>query len=305
MLLNLSYPTVPKRNSVRVSQVMDHFGICHEAGERVIARDLEIPIEEGQVVLFTGPSGSGKSSLLASVTRHIEEGLSPRRYGEHRAPSNIDDSILPLGVEPALNESAPSDSVSPCFPCEPPSLIHLTQQDLGHCSLIDALPLPFEEALQLLSLCGLGEASLLLRTPQELSEGQRYRFSIALAIAQKPRWIIADEFTAVLDRTTAKVIAHNVRRLADRFGIGFLLATALDDVAKDLQPDILVRCDLDGRVTVEGLETRGEGEEPGLPTQSRKKKDPSRSTPSCGSASPPSPTGRTSLGGIIAATRLD
>ena len=302
MQLNISYSTLPCRNSVRASQVMDYFGIGPDTAERVIADHLELPIQGGDVVLFTGPSGSGKSSLLNGIK------------------------------------------------CQFPGAQEMRELGTGHlslaastCTLVDSIPLPFEEALQLLSMCGLGEAPLLLRTPRELSEGQRYRFSIALAVAQKPKWIVADEFTAVLDRTTAKVIAYNIRRLADRFGIGFLLATAMDDVASDLQPDLLVRCDLDGSVDVSRASEDGgrEFEEragtpdhsdpwpphsPSLPlgvaggltppgqsdiqsstldppSKGKKKDSPSRSTASFGSVSPPNPTGRISLGGIIAATR--
>ncbi len=239
---------------------------------------------------------------------------------------------------------APKGSpLSTCpLPLAPSLFIDLPTLALGTQTLVDAIPLPFEEALQLLAMCGLGEAPLLLRTPQELSEGQRYRFSLALAVALKPQWIIADEFTAVLDRTTAKVIAYNVRRIADRYGVGLLLATAQDDITADLSPDLCVTCDLDGRVTVtrqtasgsplpsgEGLGVRAEQPDsvhppsnaelgrangPVLPPSlnpqrstlnapPRKKKDhPSPSTATSGSAPPPDATGRTSLGGIIAVT---
>ena len=216
----------------------------------------------------------------------------------------------------------------------PPLLLDLPTLPLGTQTLVDAIPLPFEEALQLLAMCGLGEAPLLLRTPQELSEGQRYRFALALAVSQKPQWIIADEFTAVLDRTTAKVIAYNVRRIADRYGVGFLLATAQHDITADLSPDLCVTCDLDGRVTVtrstssgsplppgEGLGVRAEQSDsvhtpsnadlgrangpvppPSLNPPRKKKDHPSASTASSGSAPPPVATGRISLGGIIAVT---
>ena len=81
MLLNISYPTLPLRNSVRASQVVDYFGISHDAQERVLAKDLDIPLQPGDVVLFTGPSGSGKSSLLNALERWLEE-VSPRRGKE-------------------------------------------------------------------------------------------------------------------------------------------------------------------------------------------------------------------------------
>jgi len=182
-------------------------------------------------------------------------------------------------------------------------LLHLADLDLGSQILVDALPLEFEESLQLLATCGLGEAPLMLRTPQELSDGQRYRFALALAISRKPKWIVADEFAALLDRTTAKVIAHNVRRLADRYGIGFLLATAQNDIETDLEPDICVTCELDGRTDVRVARI----EPTTLPltadiTSARKKKERrSVSETISGSALPPDATGRISLGGITAA----
>ena len=233
MLLTVTYPVLPKRNSVRASLVMDHFGISHDSHEHVLARDLEVPLQPGDVVLFTGASGSGKSSLLREVVRQIGQ-----TSDKWQVPSAKAEGFSPLGTCPLSLAPSP-----------PQRLLDLPSLPLGTQTLVDAIPLPFEEALQLLAMCGLGEAPLLLRTPQELSEGQRYRFSLALAVALQPQWIIADEFTAVLDRTTAKVIAYNVRRIADRYGVGFLLATAQHDITADLSPDLCVTCDLDGRVT--------------------------------------------------------
>lgn len=265
MLLNVAYSIPPKRNSVRASLVMDHFGIGPDIAERVLARDLEIPLEPGDIVLFTGGSGSGKSSLLRALAAQLDD-----------------------------KSTASSQS-----------LLHLQHLDLGQQILIDALPLEFVESLQLLAACGLGEAQLMLRTPQELSDGQRYRFALALAIAHRPRWIVADEFAALLDRTTAQVIAHNIRRLADRTGIGFLLATAQNDIYQDLEADIHVICELDGQVDVQVARTEtapiSTTNNPTSPTR-KKKEPPSAFATTSGSASPPNAIGRTSLGGIIAAT---
>ncbi len=336
MLLTVTYPVLPKRNSVRASLVMDHFGISYDTHEHVLARDLEIPLQPGDVVLFTGASGSGKSSLLREVVRQLDcrEGEAPAE------PRATEDDVSQTRLSRSF--ALPSDA------SDPQRLLDLPSLPLGTQTIVDAIPLPFEDALQLLAMCGLGEAPLLLRTPQELSEGQRYRFSLALAVSRKPQWIVADEFTAVLDRTTAKVIAYNVRRIADRYGVGFLLATAQGDVEADLSPDLCVTCDLDGRVIVtrqpasglplppgEGLGGRAEPPDdvslsaispkspvasntPAAPAtseksptmrragkpvlQCKKKDPPSPSTATSGSAPPPVATGRTSLGGIIAVT---
>ena len=60
----------------------------------------------------------------------------------------------------------------------------------------------------------------MLRSPDELSDGQRYRFALAVALAGGAKTIVADEWCAKLDRVTAKVISHNARKIADRRGVG-------------------------------------------------------------------------------------
>jgi len=54
-------------------------------------------------------------------------------------------------------------------------VLEIDQIDLGSKPLIDALELPVQQGMQILSACGLSEAQLMLRTPAELSDGQRYR----------------------------------------------------------------------------------------------------------------------------------
>src|SRR5262249_49100240 len=74
-------------------------------------------------------------------------------------------------------------------------------------TLIDALTGPVHERLSMLSSCGLAEARVMLRTPSELSDGQRARFRLAYALAtcdRKP--LMIDEFAAVLDRPLACVL---------------------------------------------------------------------------------------------------
>ena len=123
---------------------------------------------------------------------------------------------------------------------------------LADVPLIDALAGSVEERLAALAACGLSEARLLLRTPGELSEGQRYRFRLAFALVRGGvPFVAADEFTATLDRTLAKVVAFNVRKLVTRAGVGLLAATTHDDVVEDLDPDVRVRCLGDGHVEAE------------------------------------------------------
>ena len=111
-------------------------------------------------------------------------------------------------------------------------------------------------ALGLLARVGLAEAHLCLRPPGRLSDGQRWRLRLAVAVGRcmalhrrgTPTLLAADEFCAVLDRVTACVVARSLRRTIDRLSrvgvdVRAIVATSHDDLAAALLPDVTVRCD--------------------------------------------------------------
>jgi energy-coupling factor transporter ATP-binding protein EcfA2 len=220
--ITIQYTFRPVRRSLATGHVADLFGLSEQEPAHAVAENVALDVRPGDLVLFTGPSGSGKSSLLRASANQL---------------GALDAFALPLPDVP----------------------------------LIDALPGPVDERLATLAGCGLSEARLLLRTPAELSEGQRYRFLLAWAFARAnvhrsqrsevrgqesqergsgltsdlcplTSAVVADEFTATLDRTLAKVVAFNVRKLVSRTGVGLLAATTHEDIVEDLQPDLWVRC---------------------------------------------------------------
>lgn len=105
---------------------------------------------------------------------------------------------------------------------------------------------PLATALEILTACGLGEPRLWIRRYADLSDGEKFRASLARAIgwsitSRRGAPIICDEFTSLLHRRAARAIAHNLRKLVSRHRLIFIAAAAQDDVAEDLQPDETVR----------------------------------------------------------------
>jgi ABC-type ATPase with predicted acetyltransferase domain len=115
----------------------------------------------------------------------------------------------------------------------------------AHTPILDLIDAPVDAALALLTRAGLADATLLVRTPCELSEGQRARLRLALAMhAATPRsTIIVDEFTSTLDRTTARCVAAMTRRWVRSARHRLVAATTRDDILDTLAPDVLIDVD--------------------------------------------------------------
>jgi ABC-type ATPase with predicted acetyltransferase domain len=116
--------------------------------------------------------------------------------------------------------------------------------------LIDQIGDDTTTALNLLSIAGLNDAYLFVRKPQELSDGQRYRFKLAKMIESGAKVWIADEFLAVLDRTTAKVLAFNLQKIARKVGATLMVATTHTDMVPDLAPNLFIEKRYREKITI-------------------------------------------------------
>ncbi len=113
-------------------------------------------------------------------------------------------------------------------------------------TVIDCIGGDLITGLRLLSTAGLNDCFCILNQPCNLSEGQRYRFRLVMALAAQKKFIFADEFCSELDRITAAVISYNIYKFAKRTGTIFILASSHEDILLDLAPDILVTKELSG-----------------------------------------------------------
>jgi ABC-type lipoprotein export system ATPase subunit/GNAT superfamily N-acetyltransferase len=116
--------------------------------------------------------------------------------------------------------------------------------------LIETVGKTLQEALELLSRVGLNDAFLFLRTYEQLSDGQKYRYKIAKMIESNAQFWIMDEFAATLDRDTAKIVAYNLQKLARQQGKAVLAATTHTDLFEDLNPSVHIHKRFGREITV-------------------------------------------------------
>ncbi len=108
--------------------------------------------------------------------------------------------------------------------------------------LVDQVGDTTKQALEILSRVGLNDAYLFIRKPSELSDGQRYRLKLAHLINQPDVSVwVADEFGAVLDRVTAKIVAFSLQKHARKEGKTLIVATTHEDLLEELGPSLIVK----------------------------------------------------------------
>lgn len=170
----------------------------------------------GSLSFVTGPSGGGKSSLLRAIA--------------DEASKQPDVAVIDFNALGALPDHPLIDSFC----------------DMSLAADSDAR---LADALQWLNLAGLSDAFVWLRRPHELSDGQRYRATLAHAMAladttttSRFHLLLADEFGAKLDRVTAKIVARQLRKWIDRSPrkVAAVVATTHDDLLESLRPDTLI-----------------------------------------------------------------
>lgn len=103
------------------------------------------------------------------------------------------------------------------------------------------------EVIRYLSKFGLGEPRVLIGPFSHLSDGQKERFLIALALLQGAGPLILDEFTTRLDRRTAEIIAMNLGKILRSNKQNAFIASCHDDIVDFLKPDIHIRLCSNGK----------------------------------------------------------
>jgi len=204
-----------------------------------ILRDVSLSVNTGEIVAVTGESGSGKSlTALASM------GLLPKGSqatgtitleGQDLLTTSEADLCNIRGNNIGMVFQEPMTALNPVqtigAQVAETILIH------GSTSKSDAMA----RAADVLTRVGLPQDRFpLSRYPHELSGGQRQRVVIAMAIALRPKLLIADEPTTALDVTTQAQILDLLQDLARDYDMGLLMITHDLAVVSDMADKIVV-----------------------------------------------------------------
>jgi microcin C transport system ATP-binding protein len=192
------------------------------AGEEVVhGIDLDIP--RGQCLALVGESGSGKSVTAHSILRLLPASITGTtgqiRYAGEDLVTASERRLRELrGDRIAMIFQEPMTSLNP---------LHTVERQIGEVlTLHKGLRGKAMRArvLELLELVGIREPGRRLQAyPHQLSGGQRQRVMIAMALANEPELLIADEPTTALDVTVQQKILLLLKELQERLGMSLLL----------------------------------------------------------------------------------
>jgi ABC-type lipoprotein export system ATPase subunit len=202
-------PFITCKQVVRAFKVAQH--------EIVALRGIDFDMERGEMVAIIGPSGAGKSSLL-----NLLGGLDTPTAGQ----LVIDGQNL---LEMKERELADYRLKRVGFLWQ-----QVDRNLLSHRSALRNVTLPMmlantpiwkrrKRAKELLEAVGLEDH--MHKYPVQLSGGQQQRVAIAVALANDPPLLLADEPTGALDRTSAEQVMALLQDLRDKLGLTILMTT--------------------------------------------------------------------------------
>ena len=191
-------------------------GFTYDGAALPVLERVDLAIDEGELVLVSGRTGVGKSTLLGVLT-----GLVPRFSGGiltgdvlvdgisvvHRPPRERADVVGYVGQDPAAGFV--TDTVE--------EELAYGMEQLGLPA--DTMRRRVEETLDLL-----GIASLRARDLRTLSGGEQQRVAIGSVLTMHPRLLVLDEPTSALDPTAAEDVLATLTRLVQDLGLSVLLA---------------------------------------------------------------------------------
>ena len=215
-----------------------------------ILRGVDLRMKQGEIVGLVGESGSGKSMTALAIMQLLPERarLSGRIVFDGRDLTQTSEAEMCAirGRDIGLIFQEPMTALNPLKTvADQIAETFIVHEGIAYADALD-------KARAAMDRVGLEDVPA-TRYPHELSGGQRQRIVIAMAIACRPKLIIADEPTSALDVTTQAQILALLRELTRESGAALLLISHDLAVVASMAERIAVM--KDGRIVEEG-ETR-------------------------------------------------
>ncbi|WP_433511097.1 ABC transporter ATP-binding protein [Nonomuraea sp. CA-143628] len=218
-----------------------------EGVEVVALQGLDLLIQEGELVAVVGASGSGKSTLL-----NVLSGLDVPTAGVARVAGT---DLLSMTAKDRLRYRR--DIVGFVWQQTARNLLpYLTSRENVELPMKLAGKARRGRAAELLDLMGV--ASCADRKVPEMSGGEQQRVAIAVALANSPQLVLADEPTGELDSETSEEVFGALRKANGELGVTVVIVTHDPLVSERVDRTIGIR---DGRTSSETLRREGVAEE--------------------------------------------
>ncbi|WP_166268298.1 ABC transporter ATP-binding protein [Marinobacter caseinilyticus] len=204
---------------------ISELSIAFDSGAPVV-NDLSFSLGHGETLALVGESGSGKSVTALSILRLLDERHARFPTGQvlYQGENLLTAPIKRLrqirGQQISMIFQEPMTSLNP---------LHTVEKQISE-TLALHKGLRAQQAkvrcIELLELVGIDDAEQRLDSyPHQLSGGQKQRVMIAMALANEPDLLIADEPTTALDVTVQKQVLELLRDLQQSMGMAILLIT--------------------------------------------------------------------------------
>lgn len=209
------------------------------AGELKLVKKLNFSLQKGKTLGIVGESGSGKSLTSLAIMGLLSKSLRASGkiiYQNKNLLKSKEEELVSLrGKDVAMIFQEPMTALNPTMKCGKQVMEIMLQH----------LKIDKEEAktrtLELFKKVELPRPEAIIDSyPHQISGGQKQRVMIAMAIACKPKILIADEPTTALDATVQHGILQLLNDLRDEYGMGMIFISHDLGVVRHVADDILV-----------------------------------------------------------------
>ncbi len=222
-----------------VKDLSVHFHQNQQTVEAV--KQVSFDLQKGHTLAIVGESGSGKSVTAQSIMRLLPEGKAT-----HPSGTIFYDGLDLLKASDSQLRRIRGNQIGMIFQEPMTSLnpLHTIEKQIGETLLLHRGMNTGEaraRTLELLELVGIPDAETRLDAyPHELSGGQKQRVMIAMALANEPDILIADEPTTALDVTVQKQVLELLKSLQARLGMAVILISHDLNVVKHYADEVVV-----------------------------------------------------------------